>query len=305
MLTITTLVLAAAVLGLLAISMGYVLGWANCAFHVEVDPRVEAIGEALPGANCGGCGFVGCGEYAEALVAGDTEATLCAPGGSGCSEAIGKILGIEISDALPYRPVLHCAAAGDNRLLRHEYRGEPTCASANLVAGVQGCTYGCLGLGDCHTACDYGAISILDGLSVIDYDKCIGCRACARACPRNIITMVPFKADRMLVVGCSNTDQGNAVKHVCNIGCIGCNACSKKSPTLFSMGRNLPVLDYDAYDPANPDEAAPALEKCPREGLIFVGKPTPEDLAAVADEPDPGRVEADFKTTADKTEWRG
>jgi len=302
MLIVITLILAAGVLVLLAVGMAYVLGWANVAFHVEVDPKYEAVMDALPGANCGGCGYVGCSEYAEAVVEGKADVSLCAPGGAGCAKRLAEIMGVEVSQTYPYRAVVHCVARQTQRLQRTEYHGEQTCAAANLVADVQGCIYGCLGLGDCERACDYDAIHILDGLAVVDYEKCIGCKACARVCPRNIITMIPFKAERVLVVGCSNLDFGPDVTAVCEVGCIGCKACSKKA-NLTTMQGNLPEINYEEYDPDW--DFSVALEKCPRESLVFVGKPTEKDLSAVVEEDLPERVTADFETTVDKTGWRG
>jgi Na+-translocating ferredoxin:NAD+ oxidoreductase subunit B len=299
-----TLTLSAVLLLLLAVAMAAVLGWANQAFHVAVDPLVETINAALPGANCGGCGYVGCLEYAAAVARGEAALNLCGPGGVSCVDALASLTGQEATAALPYRAVIHCAATEDQRLPREKphYRGEMTCAAANLVAGFQGCTYGCLGLGDCVRACDYDAIHVIDGLAVVDYDNCIGCKACAAACPRNIISMVPFKAERMLVVACSNRDGGLAVKAVCPIGCISCSMCAKKSQ-LVHMENSLPVIDYLAYK--NEDDFAAAIEKCPRESLIYVGKPTPEDLAKLAGEELPGRIKADFQTTVDRTDWWG
>jgi len=304
MLTVVTLILAAGVLALLAVAMAYVLGWANRKFRVEVDPKVAAVAAALPGANCGGCGFVGCSEYAEAVARGDAEVTLCAPGGNSTVQALARTMGIEVGETLPYRAVVHCSAYEDDRLQRTDYRGEPTCAAANLIGGVQGCTYGCLGLGDCMRACDYGAIRMVRGLCAIDYDRCVGCKACARVCPRNLITMIPFKSDRMVVVACSNQDTGNDVKAVCTVGCIGCKACTRIDPDLISMEGAVPSLDYDHYDPES-DALERVLEKCPRKRFIHVGKPTEKDLAAVADEKLPDAVKGDFKTTVDDTEWWG
>jgi len=301
---IVTVILAAAALSVLAVFMSTVLGWANRAFHVEVDPKVEAISGALPGANCGGCGFVGCQEYAEAVASGKASVSLCGPGGSSCAKTLAGIMGVDAGESLPYRAVIHCSADFDKRLQRTEYRGEPTCRAANLVAGVQGCTYGCLGFGDCQVACKYDAIEMQNGLAVVDYEKCIGCKACAAACPRNIITMVPFKSDRMLVVACSNQDMGPDVKAVCKTGCIGCKACTKAENSPLVMLGNVPVIDYEKYDPSQ--DLLPVLDKCRMESLVFVGKPTPKDLAAVAEEELPkGPIRADFKTTADDAEWRG
>lgn len=211
-------------------------------------------------------------------------------------------MGVNVSPSFPYRAVVHCSATWDERLDRTAYEGEPTCSAANLVGGYQGCTYGCLGLGDCVRVCDYDAIHVLNGLAKVAYDHCIGCRACETACPRNIISMVPFKAEQMMVIACSNLDFGNDVKAVCRTGCIGCKACSRKNE-LVEMEGNLPIIDYDVYDPDYEFEMI--LDKCKMESLVVIGQPTPEEMAAVADEELPERIEADFKTTVDDTEWRG
>ena len=276
---ILIILLAVGTMLLLAVFLCYVLGWANEAFHVKTDPRVEQVMEVLPGANCGGCGFVGCGEYAEAVVAGNAPPDRCPVGGSACAEGIAKILGLDLTESFPYRPVVHCGAHCEDRLKQHEYRdGEQTCAAANLVSGVQGCTYGCLGLGDCVAACNYDAIHIVDGLATVDYEKCVGCGACERACPRHIISMVPFKAEKMLVVNCSSRDFGKDVKAVCKVGCIGCKACARFSE-LIEMADNLPRINYDDYDP---DKLTEALQKCPTKSLVYVGTPSEKDKAAVA-----------------------
>jgi Na+-translocating ferredoxin:NAD+ oxidoreductase RNF subunit RnfB len=288
----------------LGLFMAYVLGWANKAFHVEVDPRVERVTNALPGANCGGCGYVGCAEYAEAVVAGNAPPDKCPVGGASCAAKIASILGLELEQSWAYRPVVHCGATYEQRLKRHEYRGEPTCGAANILSGVQGCTYGCLGLGDCEVICPFDAIHIVDGLAIVDYEKCTGCGKCADACPRNIIHMVPFKAEQMIVVTCSNRDFGKDVKGVCAVGCIGCKACERASD-LFKVEDNISRIDYDKYDPEKVDELNVVLEKCPMKRIVSVGKPREKDLAAVADEHVPDIIRDEFKTTVDETEWHG
>ena len=139
-------------------------------------------------------------------------------------------MGVELGETFPFRPIVHCGAHTEDRLGRTLYQGESRCAAANLVSDVQACTYGCLGFGDCTRACNYDAIHVVDGLATVDYDKCVGCGACSRACPRNIITITPFKAERIMAVTCANKDKGKDVMAVCNVGCIGCGACEGKTP---------------------------------------------------------------------------
>ncbi|MGB5175797.1 MAG: RnfABCDGE type electron transport complex subunit B, partial [Thermoanaerobaculia bacterium] len=93
--TLLVVLLASSTLLLLAVFMSFVLGWANKAFHVEVDPRVEQIDAVLPGANCAGCGYIGCTDYAEAVVNEGASVALCAPGGESCAEAVAEIMGVE------------------------------------------------------------------------------------------------------------------------------------------------------------------------------------------------------------------
>ncbi len=298
------ILLAGGTMLVLAMFMTYVLGWANQAFHVEVDPRVEKVIHALPGANCGGCGYVGCGEYAEAVVEGTCGADKCPVGGDSCAAKIAEILGLELEQSWPHRPVVHCGATGDERLKKHPYSGEQTCTGANLVGGVQGCTYGCLGFGDCAVSCDFDAIHVNDGLATVDYHKCIGCGACENACPRHIIHMVPFKAEKMVVVACSNGDFGKEVRGVCKVGCLGCGSCARLSD-LFEVKGNIARIDYDKYDPGKVDELSVVLEKCPMKRIIPMGKPSAADLAAVAGEQVDDIVRDEFETTVDKTEWHG
>jgi len=271
-------IISAVTMLLLAILMAVVLGWAKNAFHVEVDPRVERINEVLPQANCGACGYAGCNDYAEAVVAGEAEPQQCPVGGSSCAEMIADIMGVEVGESFPNRPIVHCGATEKNRLQRHAYSGERTCAAATGVAGVQGCTYGCLGYGDCVVSCDYDAIHIIDGLAVVDYDKCVGCAACAKACPRDIIEMVSFKADDMMKVACSNKDGGKAVKSVCQVGCIACKRCAKESEN-FSVDEGIALIDYESYDPAQADSDNSAMEKCPTNCIFMAGKNHPRGAA--------------------------
>ena len=52
-------------------------------FEVYEDPRIAQVQEVLPGANCGGCGYPGCGGFATACVKADTlDGLLCPVGGA-------------------------------------------------------------------------------------------------------------------------------------------------------------------------------------------------------------------------------
>jgi electron transport complex protein RnfB len=301
---LTVVVLAAGTLAGMALVLTYILGWANKAFYVEVDPRIQSINEALPGVNCGGCGYVGCGEYAEAIVIESAPVNKCTVGGVSCTGELASIMNIEVQATLPLKAVVHCGAHYENRLGRSTYQGEMECRAANLIADVQGCTYGCLGFGDCHRSCNYDAIDIVDGLATIDYDKCIGCGACSKVCPRNIITITPFRSKRMLAVACSNLDKGKEVTRVCTVGCLGCRACARISD-LFVVENNLSTLNYDKYEPDRMEELMAASEKCPRQRLVFVGPPLQEGETEFNIMSSEDAIAPDFKTTVDDTEWRG
>lgn len=302
--TWVTISLSAATMVTMAVLLTSILGWANKKFHVDVDHRVLDIISALPGANCGGCGYVGCGEYAEAVALEHESVSKCTVGGQSCAQNVAAIMGVAVTEVLPYRPIVHCGAHFEDRLGRNDYQGEIRCSAANLVTDVQGCTYGCLGFGDCSRACNYDALQVIDGLATVDYEKCVGCGACAKVCPRNIITITPFKSERMLAVSCSNKDKGKDVIAVCNVGCIGCGACARTS-NLFTLVDNLSTFDYDAYTPECSLEVLEACNKCKRQRLVFVGKPTTDDLENAKGLEAPTLVEPDFKTTVDDTEWRG
>ena len=238
--------------------------------RVEVDPKIEQIHEALPKLDCGACGFAGCGSYAEAILENPELLGKCAPGGQKSTEAIGRILNLQISDSgAPKRPVIHCRAHTGDRTYYAKYEGIPTCISANALANVQACKFGCLGFGDCVSVCKFDAITIVDGLAIVDYEKCTGCGACSKACARNLIEMVPFNYENMLTVACSSKETGKVTRSMCKVGCIGCGLCVKQTD-VFSVENNLARLDYEKCQPSEQIETA--KEKCPTKVIIEVGK---------------------------------
>lgn len=239
---------------------------------VKVDPKIEQIHDALPKIDCGACGFAGCGSYAKAVSENPELIGKCAPGGSKTSEKIGRILNLQISDAgAAKRPIVHCRAHTEDKTYLAKYQGIETCISANALPGVQACRFGCLGFGDCVSACRFEALHIIDGLATVNYAKCTGCGACDKACPRNLIEMVPFNHEKMLTVACRSKENGKTTRSMCKVGCIGCGLCVKQTD-VFSIEDNLASLDYTNYDPTEQTETA--MAKCPTKVIIEVDKTT-------------------------------
>jgi RnfABCDGE-type electron transport complex B subunit len=266
------MLLAAAIMVVLAAVMALVLGRASRAWRVEEDPLVVQIEEALAGLDCGGCGHPTCREYAEGIAAGE-DIHKCRPGGRQTLHAVAEIMDVEIPKVGSRFAVVHCGARAEDRLRTYGYEGEQTCAAADLVSSVQGCVYGCLGLGDCERACPFDAIHVIDGLAQVDFRKCTACGKCVAACPRDIITIKQFKADKMIVVACCNEDPGKVVRGVCKVGCIACGICARTSD-LFSVDKYLSRIDYERYDANEHAEGlTTASEKCPTGCLPFRGRP--------------------------------
>ena len=214
------------VLGGLGLIFGMVLAYSSKKFAVKVDERVEAILEILPGANCGGCGFPGCGGLANAIVEGYADLNSCPVGGSDCASKIGEIMGISSESEERQVAKILCKGNCQSAKNKYEYEGIQDCKSASMLnSGPKDCRFGCLGLGTCKEYCKFDAISIIDGLAIIDEEKCVMCGKCIEVCPKSIIGRKP--ASKKVVVECSSKDFGKTVKEKCSAGCIGCGLCQK------------------------------------------------------------------------------
>ena len=112
------------VLGGLGLIFGAVLAFASRVFAVEVDPREEAIIGCLPGANCGGCGYAGCGGYAAAVVKGEAPVNKCAAGGAAVAAQIGEIMGVAVGDSVKMVATVHCTGCGVDHQ-KYEYNRRP------------------------------------------------------------------------------------------------------------------------------------------------------------------------------------
>lgn len=251
------IVIAIAVLGGLGLIFGLVLGIASKVFHVEEDPRLEQLNECLPGANCGGCGYAGCGGYAQAVLNGEAPIGKCASGGNEAAEKMAAIMGLKAEKVTRKVAMVRCS--GYRRIdengkptgikLKGIYEGMDDCLAASKVGGrgPNICKFGCLGFGNCVKQCKYGAISIVDGVAKVDFEKCVGCMSCAAACPRNLIVQVEYGRDVM--IACSSHAKGSVTVRGCTTGCVGCGTCMKICPKgAISIDRNLAVIDYSKCD---------------------------------------------------------
>jgi len=258
-------IISAISMGAISAALAIFLVVANKKFQVQEDPRVDAMLEALPGSNCGGCGYPGCRMFAEKLIEGAAPINACVAGGNETATAIAALLGVEAGEHKRTLAVVLCRGGYAEAGRRATYRGEPTCTAANLTGGDKSCTYGCLGYGECVDACKFDAMAMnSNGLPVVFYDKCVGCGACARACPRNIIEMHP--EDHKLFVYCRSKDKGAHAKKVCSVACIACSLCVKdcSAPGGIAIKDNLAVVNY-ALAPQN-DEST---KRCPTKCILY------------------------------------
>jgi len=221
-----------------------VLCIASKAMHVEVDERVAKIGEVLPGSNCGACGYPGCAGYAEALVANsDIKINLCTSGGGTVMDNLSEILGVEGGAAERKIAVVRCRGDIETRQKKMDYKGIETCAASKQLFGGDGaCAIGCLGFGDCGTACPSSAVCLEDGLARINPSLCTGCGLCVKACPNKLITIESDAAKSIVL--CSNIEKGAVARKKCSSACIACRRCARECPEqAIVVEDNLAVVE--------------------------------------------------------------
>lgn len=248
------ILIAVIVLGAIALVSAVVLYITSKRFAVYEDPRLETVTEALPGANCGGCGFPGCGGMADALVkgadAGSIEGLFCPVGGQKVMENVADLLGMTVEKTDPMVAVVRCNGTCENRPRIAEYNGLRTCAAIHATgAGETACGFGCLGCGDCVSACQFEAIHMNPetGLPEVDDEKCTACGACVKACPRSIIELrKKGPKNRRIYVQCVNKDKGPAAMKACKVSCIACGKCFKACKfDAITIENNLSYIDYN------------------------------------------------------------
>ncbi len=262
-------------LGLIALIAAVILYVCSKKFAVQEDPRVGAVSEVLPQANCGGCGFPGCSGLASALVkgadGGSIEGLRCPVGGDEVMARVADILGLAVAESEPSVAVVRCNGCPTHRPRTVEYDGLRTCAAMNSTgAGETACGYGCLGCGDCVAACQFDAISINPEtlLPEVDEAKCTSCGACAKACPRNIIEIRPKgrvvkEQARRVYVSCVNKDKGPVASRACAVSCIACGKCQKVCKfDAITIENNVAYID-----PTKCKACGQCVRECPKNAI--------------------------------------
>ena len=252
------------ILGAMGAVFGILLGICAKAFRVKKDDRIEKIGELLAGANCGGCGYPGCGGFAEALCQGVANITDCPSTKPENKEKIAEILGVSVSETVPMVATVMCSGTCSNVVLNHHYEGIADCVAAARYGGSdKACPYGCIGFGSCADVCQFGAITIENDIAVIDRDKCVACGACVDVCPHHVIKLVEKK--QRTFVKCVSKDKGAALKNICSAGCIGCKICEKNCPKdAIHVIDNLATIDYEKCV-----NCGICASKCPKKIIDF------------------------------------
>ncbi len=273
---------AVIVLGSIALVAAVVLYMVSKKFAVDEDPRIGQVQEALPGANCGGCGFAGCSGMADALVKGADQGSIdglmCPVGGQEVMGQVADLLGMAVANAEPQVAVVRCNGTCDHRPRVAQYDGLMTCAAMHATgAGETACGYGCLGCGDCVQACQFDAIRMNPEtrLPEVDDDKCTSCGACVKACPRHIIELrKKGPKNRRVYVQCVNQDKGAAARKACQVACIACGKCEKAcSFDAITIENNLSYIDFNKCR-----LCTKCVDECPTGAIVKVNFPVKKKI---------------------------
>ncbi len=234
------ILVALAALGGLGALFGFSLG-----FFGPRGGSPDRIGDALPGLNCGVCGYAGCEAYAGALAKKKVDPGLCLPGGEKVEKTLAKILGVEVSYTEETMVQVHCRGGEGTAEYLFSYRGLDDCrALYMLFGGDKECKFSCLGQGSCIKVCPREAIfRDRGGLIRVDRERCDMCGRCLDVCPTGVLRRIPKAAD--FIVACNSTDKGPVTAAICSVGCTACRACEKRSPEGgFEVDNYLARINY-------------------------------------------------------------
>lgn len=262
MLQILFPILALAGMGVI---FGALLGVSAKAFRVEQDERLPLITEALPGANCGGCGYAGCSAYAQAVVDGEAKPGGCPVGGEACAAAIADIMGMAMEEGERKVARVLCSGTCEVASKKYIYDGITDCNAAyRYGGGEKTCLYGCTGYGSCVRACKFDAIHVVDGVARVDSEKCTACGMCVETCPKRIIELVPVSQSTFVM--CRSREKGVVIRDICSAGCIGCKLCEKNCQYgAVTVLDNIAHIDYEKCT-----NCGTCVVKCPKHVIVGV-----------------------------------
>lgn len=253
------IIIATVVVALTGLIIGLLLGVAGEKFKVEVDEREDAVRAALPGNNCGGCGYAGCDAAAKAIASGEASVSICPVGGAPVAEELARIMGVDAEVAEKKVAFVKCAGTCEKAKEKSHYYGVTDCVAAMSAPGESGkaCSYGCMGLGSCVKSCQFDAIHVINGIAKVDITKCTACGQCVAICPKDLIELTPAEAEYL--VRCNSLDKGKEVKEKCEAGCIGCGLCTRACEyDAVHVTNNLAYVDQSKCV-----KCGKCAEKCP------------------------------------------
>ena len=242
----TGIVMAAAAVGGTGVFIGLLLGFAGKQFAVEVDEREVEVRDHLPGNNCGGCGYAGCDGLAVAIVSGTVTPDACPVAGAAMVAKIAGIMGMEIGECIRKVAFVRCGGSCEKANFDYEYDGVKDCSMMAFLpnGGAKTCNEGCLGFGSCINVCPFEALTVKNGLAVVDKEACKGCSKCVASCPQHLIDLIPY--EQKTLVACKCTEKGKAVMTECEAGCISCMKCVKVCPeSAIALVDNVARIDFE------------------------------------------------------------
>lgn len=238
--------IAAAVVGTVGLLIGILLGAAGKFLFVPVDEKEIAVRELLPGNNCGGCGFPGCDGLAKAIANGEAPVNQCPVASAEAKAQMAELMGQSLEEGVKQTAFVKCSGTCEKAEYKYNYYGLHDCRKMALIPGhgQKQCESGCMGYGSCVKECQFDAIHIVNGVALVDKERCVACGKCVKVCPNHLIELVPY--DAKCVVGCSSHEKGKAVKDACTAGCLACGLCAKLCEAgAITMENNLPRIDFE------------------------------------------------------------
>ena len=238
------IILAAVIVGGTGLLLGLFLGLAGKKFAVEIDEKEQQVREQLPGNNSGGCGYAGCDAMAKAIANGEAPVNGCPVGGDAVAAKIARIMGQEAGESIRRVAFVKCGGTCDKAKESCHYYGVHDCEMMDFIpgGGPKTCHYGCIGDGTCEKVCSFDAIHVINGVAVVDKEKCRACGACVEHCPRHLIELVPYES--RYLVRCASKDKGKLVMQACEAGCIGCKKCQRECPSgAVTVENNIAHID--------------------------------------------------------------